>query len=106
ANLSQRYITERFLPDKAIDLIDEAASRLRLENDSMPTELDELRRRIMQLEIEREALKLEVGTPPPRGAGAGEAGGTPADARRSGGVPRNWYESSASCRTSRNGTVP
>lgn len=61
ANLSQRYITERFLPDKAIDLIDEAASRLRLENDSMPTELDELRRRIMQLEIEREALKLEAG---------------------------------------------
>ncbi len=60
AQLSHRYITERFLPDKAIDLIDEAASRLRLENDSMPTELDELRRRIMQLEIEREAVKLEV----------------------------------------------
>ena len=59
ANLSNRYITERFLPDKAIDLIDEAASRLRMENDSMPTELDELRRRIMQLEIEREALKIE-----------------------------------------------
>jgi len=61
ANLSNRYITERFLPDKAIDLVDEAASRLRIENDSMPTELDELRRRIMQLEIEREALKMEVG---------------------------------------------
>jgi ATP-dependent Clp protease ATP-binding subunit ClpB len=60
AQLSHRYITERFLPDKAIDLIDEAASRLRLENDSMPTELDELRRRIMQLEIEREALKIEL----------------------------------------------
>ncbi|MGE3106956.1 MAG: ATP-dependent Clp protease ATP-binding subunit [Phycisphaerales bacterium] len=60
ANLSNRYITERFLPDKAIDLIDEAASRLRMENDSMPTELDELRRRIMQLEIEREALRLEA----------------------------------------------
>jgi ATP-dependent Clp protease ATP-binding subunit ClpB len=60
AQLSNRYITERFLPDKAIDLIDEAASRLRMENDSMPTELDELRRRIMQLEIEREAVKLEV----------------------------------------------
>jgi len=60
ANLSNRYITERFLPDKAIDLIDEAASRLRIENDSMPTELDELRRRIMQLEIERETLRLEV----------------------------------------------
>ena len=59
ANLSSRYIADRFLPDKAIDLIDEAASRLRIENDSMPTELDELRRRIMQLELERETLKLE-----------------------------------------------
>ncbi|MBX3368167.1 MAG: AAA family ATPase [Phycisphaeraceae bacterium] len=62
AQLSHRYIADRFLPDKAIDLIDEAASRLRIENDSMPTELDELRRRIMQLELEREALKLEGGT--------------------------------------------
>ncbi len=61
ASLSNRYIADRFLPDKAIDLVDEAASRLRLENDSMPTELDELRRRIMQLEIEREALKIERG---------------------------------------------
>ncbi|MDX9911653.1 MAG: AAA family ATPase [Phycisphaerales bacterium] len=60
AQLSHRYIADRFLPDKAIDLIDEAASRLRIENDSMPTELDEIRRRIMQLEIEREAVKLEV----------------------------------------------
>jgi ATP-dependent Clp protease ATP-binding subunit ClpB len=60
AQLSHRYIADRFLPDKAIDLIDEAASRLRIENDSMPTELDELRRRIMQLEIEREALKIEA----------------------------------------------
>ncbi len=59
ASLSDRYITDRFLPDKAIDLIDEAASSLRMEIDSMPQELDELRRRIMQLEIEREALKLE-----------------------------------------------
>ncbi len=58
ANLSHRYIADRFLPDKAIDLIDEAASRLRIENDSMPTELDELRRKIMQLEIEREALRI------------------------------------------------
>jgi ATP-dependent Clp protease ATP-binding subunit ClpB len=61
ATLSHRYIADRFLPDKAIDLIDEAASRLRIENDSMPTELDELRRRIMQLEIEREAIKIEAG---------------------------------------------
>src|SRR5690606_11470742 len=59
AMLSHRYIADRFLPDKAIDLLDEAASRLRIENDSMPAELDELHRRIMQLEIEREALKLE-----------------------------------------------
>jgi ATP-dependent Clp protease ATP-binding subunit ClpB len=59
ASLSDRYITDRFLPDKAIDLIDEAASSLKMEIDSMPIELDELRRRIMQLEIEREAIKLE-----------------------------------------------
>ncbi len=57
--LSQRYITDRFLPDKAIDLIDEAASRLRMEINSKPEELDELDRRIMQLEIEREAIKRE-----------------------------------------------
>ncbi|MBK7403323.1 MAG: AAA family ATPase [Phycisphaerales bacterium] len=61
ASLSHRYIADRFLPDKAIDLVDEAASKLRIENDSMPTELDELRRRIMQLEIEREALRIEGG---------------------------------------------
>ncbi len=59
AVLSHRYISDRHLPDKAIDLIDEAASRLRIENDSLPSELDELRRRTMQLEIEREALKKE-----------------------------------------------
>jgi len=57
--LSHRYITERFLPDKAIDLMDEAASKLRIEMDSMPEELDELNRRIMQLEIEREAIRRE-----------------------------------------------
>lgn len=59
ATLSYRYISDRHLPDKAIDLIDEAASRLRIENDSLPAELDVLRRRIAQLEIEREALKKE-----------------------------------------------
>jgi len=59
AVLSHRYITDRFLPDKAIDLIDEAASRLRMEIDSMPAEIDEVHRRIMQLEIEREALRKE-----------------------------------------------
>ncbi len=57
--LSNRYITERFLPDKAIDLMDEAAAKLRIEIDSLPEELDELQRRIMQLEIEREAIRRE-----------------------------------------------
>jgi len=60
AVLSNRYIADRFLPDKAIDLVDEAASRLRMEIDSMPTELDELNRRARQLEVEREALKKET----------------------------------------------
>jgi ATP-dependent Clp protease ATP-binding subunit ClpB len=59
AVFSNRYITDRFLPDKAIDLVDESAARLRTEIDSMPAELDEKRRRIMQLEIEREALRRE-----------------------------------------------
>ena len=59
ATLSNRYIADRFLPDKAIDLMDEAASRLRIEIDSMPTELDEVERKITQLEIERQALKKE-----------------------------------------------
>ncbi|MEN8126511.1 MAG: ATP-dependent chaperone ClpB [Planctomycetota bacterium] len=59
ATLSNRYISDRFLPDKAIDLVDESASRLRIENDSLPTELDQIRREIMRLEIEREALKKE-----------------------------------------------
>jgi ATP-dependent Clp protease ATP-binding subunit ClpB len=60
ATLSERYIADRFLPDKAIDLIDESASRLKIEIDSMPTEIDEVERRIQQLEIEREALKAET----------------------------------------------
>ncbi len=59
ATLSDRYISDRFLPDKAIDLVDEAASKLRMEITSMPVELDEAERRIMQLEIEREALRME-----------------------------------------------
>jgi ATP-dependent Clp protease ATP-binding subunit ClpB len=59
ATLSERYIADRFLPDKAIDLIDEAASRLKIEIDSVPTEIDEVQRREQQLEIEREALKKE-----------------------------------------------
>jgi len=60
AVLSNRYISDRFLPDKAIDLVDEAAARLRTEIDSLPAELDEILRRVMQLEIEREALKKET----------------------------------------------
>src|SRR5690606_21649084 len=62
ADLSVRYITDRFLPDKAIDLLDEAAAKLRLEMDSVPEEIDELERKIRQLEIEREAIKRENDT--------------------------------------------
>jgi ATP-dependent Clp protease ATP-binding subunit ClpB len=62
AMLSQRYITDRFLPDKAIDLVDESAAGLRMEIDSLPTEIDEIERRIMQLEIERQALRKETDT--------------------------------------------
>jgi ATP-dependent Clp protease ATP-binding subunit ClpB len=60
ANLSHRYISDRFLPDKAIDLMDEACSRLRIEIDSMPTEIDDVRRKMTQLEIEREGLRKET----------------------------------------------
>ncbi|MCE5339794.1 MAG: ATP-dependent chaperone ClpB [Planctomycetaceae bacterium] len=60
ATLSNRYISDRWLPDKAIDLIDEAASKLRIENDSLPAELDDIRRKAMQLQIEKEALKKET----------------------------------------------
>ena len=59
AVLSNRYLTNRFLPDKAIDLVDEAASKLRIEIDSMPTEIDVVERRILQLEIEQVALEKE-----------------------------------------------
>ena len=62
--LSDRYLTGRFLPDKAIDLIDESASRLRIEIDSMPTELDVVTRRMRQLEIERVALAARPTEPP------------------------------------------
>ena len=58
ANLSHRYIADRFLPDKAIDLIDEAAAKLRIEIDSMPEEIDEIERKLIQLEIEKQALKI------------------------------------------------
>ena len=59
ANLSDRYITDRFLPDKAVDLMDEAGSRLKIELDSMPTEIDQIERQVMQLEMERQALEKE-----------------------------------------------
>ena len=62
ATLSHRYISDRFLPDKAIDLMDEAAARLRVEINSMPAEMDEISRRILQLQIEKEALKKENDT--------------------------------------------
>ncbi|MBO5888111.1 MAG: AAA family ATPase [Bacteroidaceae bacterium] len=71
--LSQRYITERFLPDKAIDLMDEAAAKLRMERDSVPEELDEISRRLKQLEIEREAIRREVKALTQGGSGEGEA---------------------------------
>ena len=71
--LSQRYITERFLPDKAIDLMDEAAAKLRMERDSVPEELDEISRRLKQLEIEREAIRREVKALPQRGSEEGAA---------------------------------
>src|SRR3954453_6429488 len=59
AQLSNRYISDRFLPDKAVDLVDEAASRLKIELDSIPTEIDVIEREVMQLEMERQALKKE-----------------------------------------------
>ena len=63
ATLSDRYITDRFLPDKAIDLVDEAASRLKMEIESLPTEIDQVERRLMQLEVEKQALKRETDAP-------------------------------------------
>ena len=83
AVLSHRYITDRFLPDKAIDLVDEAAAKLRMEATSMPAELDEVRRRIMQLEIEREGLRKEKDAASTRAADQARAGaGRPQGAGR------------------------
>ena len=83
ATLSDRYIGDRFLPDKAIDLVDEAASRLRIEIDSLPQEIDEVERRIVQLEIERQALLKEKDK-----AGGGAARGGRAGDRRAAGAER------------------
>ena len=81
AVLSDRYISDRFLPDKAIDLMDEAGARLRTEIDCMPAELDEITRRVMQLEIEEAALKKET-RPGLPGAAAEHPEGTGRPARR------------------------
>ncbi len=110
AVLSHRYIADRFLPDKAIDLVDEAASRLRMEIDSMPAELDEVERRIMQLEIEREALRKESDAASRERLGAARegAGGAQGDAHAAGravaagegrdpGRARRRRKSSSSC---------
>ena len=89
AVLSHRYISDRFLPDKAIDLVDEAASRLRMEIDSMPTEIDQVERRVMQLEIERQALQKEKDEASRRRLGKLEA--ELAELReRSRGMKRHW----------------
>ena len=82
--LSQRYITERFLPDKAIDLMDEAAAKLRMERDSVPEELDEISRRLKQLEIEREAIRREIASPVPSQGGGNGGGKTPSPLERVG----------------------
>ncbi len=82
AVLSNRYITDRFLPDKAIDLVDESAAKLRTEIDSMPAELDEIHRRTMQLEIEREALKKRKGRSLARTAGQAREGAGRSQGRR------------------------
>ena len=88
AVLSHRYIADRFLPDKAIDLVDEAASKLRMEIDSMPAELDELERRIMQLEIEREALRKETDKASKERLGQARKGAGRSEGRARRGWPR------------------
>ena len=101
AVLSNRYIADRFLPDKAIDLIDEAASRLRMEIDSMPAELDEVERRIMQLEIEREALRKESDKASQGTARQAREGAGGAQGRRARGWPRSGSRRRTRSRASR-----
>ena len=81
ATLSNRYITDRFLPDKAIDLVDEAASRLKMQIDSKPEELDAIDRDLMQMKIEREALKQGDGRRLQGPAGAARQGRSPSSRR-------------------------
>ena len=92
AVLSNRYITDRFLPDKAIDLIDEAASQLRMEIDSMPAELDEVERRIMQLEIEREALRKETRQGVERAARASSRRSSPTSRKSTSRLAAHWQQ--------------
>ena len=101
ALLSDRYITDRFLPDKAIDLVDEACAMIRTEIDSMPSELDEVNRRVMQLEIEEAALTKEKDAPVARAArGSAPRAGRPArEARRAeGAVGEREGRARTSCR--------
>ena len=94
ATLSHRYISDRFLPDKAIDLVDEACALIKTELDSMPTELDEQRRKIMQMEIEEAALKKETDQSKCRASGkpaegAGRAERIILQARKLSGITKN-----------------
>ena len=95
AVLSHRYIADRFLPDKAIDLVDEAAARLRTEIDSMPAELDEITRRILQLEIEREALQQGDRRGVPGSAGEAREGADRARRRRAKTLREQWEREKA-----------
>jgi len=95
ATLSDRYITDRFLPDKAIDLVDEAAARLRMQIDSVPTEIDEVQRRVLQLEVERQALGREKDEPSQKRLGSIDA--ELADLNeRLGGMRRRWENEKSS----------
>ena len=95
AVLSHRYIADRFLPDKAVDLVDEAASRLRIELDSMPTEIDEIERQIMQLEMERQALKKEKDAASRERLGQASRRNWPTCARRAPQLKAQWQNEKA-----------
>ena len=95
ATLCHRYIADRFLPDKAIDLIDEAASRLRIEIDSMPEEIDEIERRVMQLEIERDVAGKEKRRRPPRAPRDARARARRAAASRATRMKAQWQAEKA-----------
>ena len=92
ATLSHRYISDRFLPDKAIDLIDEAAASLRIQIDSLPTEIDQMERRATQLEIERQALKKEDDANSQRAAGRRSKKNWPAFAKQSNALKAKWQQ--------------